>query len=243
MSIKQNKSTNPVLIELTKKGKSYSIDQTVTIKGITQKTCFLFLMIVSGFIYSFNTKINLSVVAPITFISSIVLIIAIIKNTDKAKYLAPIYGLINGALLGSLSLLLQSLYKGIISQAVLLTLIIFLITLGLYYFRIVKVTQRYKSVVIASTLGIGTYYIFSFFYRTFFHSVPFNITNSIPSIIFSVIVIAIASANLLLDFEVIEESVKNKVRKEYEWLASFGLITTLIWIYIESIQLIAKLRR
>ena len=117
----------------------------------------------------------------------------------------------------------------------------FLICLGLFKFNIVKVNQTFRNVVVASTLAIATYYLLSFIGGLIFDFQAFHHGNSLMSIGFSVFVIVIAALNLFLDFDMIQESAKNKLPKYMEWFGAMGLLITLVWLYVEFLRLLSKL--
>jgi uncharacterized YccA/Bax inhibitor family protein len=132
------------------------------------------------------------------------------------------------------------MYPGIVINAVGATLVTFLVCLGLYKFRIVKVTEQFKSVVIAATLAIATYYLISWIVSMFINYQPVHHGNSMMSIGISIFVIVIAALNLFLDFDQIEKGVEQRMPKFMEWYGAMGLMVTLVWLYIEFLRLLSK---
>jgi len=118
-----------------------------------------------------------------------------------------------------------------------------MVCFGLYKYEIVKVTERFKSVVIASTLAIATYYLISWLLSIFTSFQPVHHGNSMFSIGISAFVIVIAALNLFLDFDQIEKGVQQKMPKYMEWYGAMGLMITLVWLYIEFLRLLSKLNR
>ena len=139
----------------------------------------------------------------------------------------------------------NQIYDGIVTQAIVLTVGIFLSLLAAYKSRLIKVTENFKLGVVAATCGIGVLYVASLFMSIFgMGQMPImDITNSsLFSIGFSAFVVVIASLNLVLDFDFIEEAAEKGVPKYMEWRAALGLMVTLIWLYLEILRLLAKLQ-
>ena len=113
--------------------------------------------------------------------------------------------------------------------------------LGLFKAGVIKATEKFRSVVLISTLSIGAIYLIQFIASFFGRSIPQIFTASPMGIGFSVIVIFIAALNLILDFDFIERGSENMLHKDYEWYGAFGLMVTIVWLYIEMLRLIAKL--
>lgn len=155
--------------------------------------------------------------------------------------LAPGYALFEGLFIGGVSAIFEAKYPGIVIQAVGATFVTFVVCLGLYKFKIVQVTEQFKSVVVAATLAIATYYLISWLFSMFTSFVPVHHGNSLTSIGISVFVIVIAALNLFLDFDSIEKGVQQKMPKYMEWFGAMGLMITLVWLYIEFLRLLSKL--
>jgi len=159
-----------------------------------------------------------------------------------SPYTAPLYAGIQGLVLGAISAVYEIQYKGIVLQAVMLTGAVFVIMLGLYSKRIIKVDDRLRRGITAATLAVLVVYLLSFVMRLFGANIPFIHEASPLGILFSLVVVGIASANLLLDFDLIEKGVQNGAPKWMEWYAAFGLLVTLVWLYLELLRLLSKLR-
>ncbi len=159
-----------------------------------------------------------------------------------SPYTAPLYAAVEGLVLGAISAVYEVQYKGIVLQAILLTGAVFVIMLGLYSKRIVKVDDRLRRGITAATLAVLVVYAISFVMRLFGANIPFIHEASPLGILFSLVVVGIASANLLLDFDLIEKGVQNGAPKWMEWYAAFGLLVTLVWLYLELLRLLSKLR-
>jgi uncharacterized YccA/Bax inhibitor family protein len=160
-----------------------------------------------------------------------------------ARFTAPIYALAYGVAIGAISAVYNSWYDGIVTQAVFATLAIFAAMLFLYVTRIIKVTNRFVMIVAAATMGIFLMYMIAFVVQLFGGEVAFLTEPSPFGIALSVGIIIIASLNLAIDFAFIEKASAAQVPKYMEWYAAFGIVTTLIWIYLEVLRLLAMLNR
>lgn len=159
-----------------------------------------------------------------------------------AKFLAPVYAFCEGALLCGLSLMLESKFPGIAVQAITGTLLVFGVMLFLYRVGAIKATEKFRATVMSALITVMILYVISLVGGFFNFQIPF-ITGSGPmSIVFSGIVIVIAALCLIMDFDFIEKGSANLMPKDYEWYGAFGLMVTLVWLYIEILNLLSKLR-
>jgi uncharacterized YccA/Bax inhibitor family protein len=221
-------------------------NQEMTLAGTINKTLLLFLLLTASAIVVWWMTFNgLNPMLP-TIGGAIVGLILVLIASFKPQYspvLAPGYALFEGLFIGGVSAIFEVKYPGIVIQAVGATFVTFAVCLGLYKFKIVKVTEQFKSVVVAATLAIATYYLISWVFSMFTNFVPVHYGNSMMSIGISVFVIVIAALNLFLDFDRMEKGVEQKMPKFMEWFAAMGLIITLVWLYIEFLRLLSKLNR
>lgn len=162
-----------------------------------------------------------------------------------APLLAPIYALAEGFFLGVISRMYDTQYNGIVLQAVGATLAVFAVMLFLYTSRILKVTDRFKRIVVTATMGLMLFYMVSFVIGLFtgFSSISFFNSASPMGILFSVFAAGLAAMMLAVDFDLIEKGAKEGWPKGMEWYAAFGLLATLIWLYLEILRLLSKLQR
>tara|TARA_A100001011_G_C13862607_1_gene655614 strand:- start:33 stop:590 length:558 start_codon:yes stop_codon:yes gene_type:complete len=179
----------------------------------------------------------------IGIIGGLICAVITIFKKDLSPYTVPAYAALEGLALGAISFYFEQIYPGIAGQAVFLTFGIMTALLFAYKTKIIKVTENFKLGVFAATAGIGIVYLINFIMSFWGTGISvMNIQNSsIYSIGFSIFVIAIASMNLVLDFDFIEEAAESNVPKYMEWYAAFGLLVTLIWLYLEILRLLAKL--
>ena len=160
-----------------------------------------------------------------------------------ARFIAPIYAIAEGFFIGALSRMYETFYDGIVVQAVLATASVFMVMLVLYRTRIIKVTDKFRRVVIFATIGVMVLYLVSFVISLFGTTLPFlNGDNMALSIAFSVFVCGLAAMNLALDFDFIERATQSGMPKSYEWVAALGLVVTLVWLYLELLRLLSYLR-
>ena len=219
-------------------------NQDMTLSGTINKTLILFLVLsASAMVIWWMTFNGLNPLAPAIGGAIVGLILVVISafKPQYSPYLAPGYALFEGVFIGGVSAIFETRYPGIVIQAVGATFVTFAVCLGLYKFKIVQVTEQFKSVVVAATLAIATYYLISWLFSMFTSFVPVHYGNSMISIGISVFVIVIAALNLFLDFDRIEQGVQQKMPKYMEWFGAMGLMITLVWLYIEFLRLLSKL--
>jgi uncharacterized YccA/Bax inhibitor family protein len=170
----------------------------------------------------------------------VVAIITVFKR-QWAGITGPIYAVLEGLFLGGISAFFEAQYPGIVVQAVSLTFAILFVLLFAYKTRIIKPTENFKLGVFAATGGVMMLYLVSFILNLFGVPVGYLHDNSLLSIGISVVIVIIASLNLVLDFDFIEQGAASSAPKYMEWYAAFGLMVTLIWLYIEILRLLSKI--
>lgn len=175
-------------------------------------------------------------------IAALVLGLVIAFKPKLAPALSPIYSLGYGVFLGAISKAFEVQFEGIVLQAVGATLGVALVMLFLYATRVVRVTNKFRSVIIGATLGIMAFYLVGLVVSLFGGDIPLVNSNSGWGILFSVVVAGVAALNLLLDFDFIERASAAGAPKYMEWYAGFGVTVTIIWLYLEILRLLAKLR-
>lgn len=243
------KSGNPTLSEkYFRKHLQADSTEVMTERGTIKKFGFLFLMVLAGAAFAWNAFYQGKNVLPWMIgaaIVGLVLVLIISFRPKTSPYLAPAYGLAEGVFVGGLSAFLNYQFAatapGIILQAVGLTFGVVIAMFLLYNFRIIKVTERFKSIVIVATVGIGVFYLLAFILRFFGIEMPLIYDTGIWGIGFSLLIVGIAAMNLLLDFDMIEQGANMGAPKYMEWYGAFGLLVTIIWLYIEILRLLAKI--
>lgn len=247
------KSGNPTLTEKMF-DKSYEMAAgnmgTMTVRGSINKFGFMMLMLIAGAAYNWNLYEQLKQNTMMTLmwvgiIGGLISALAITFKPNWAPFLAPLYALLEGLFIGAISAIMNAAfaesYPGLIMQAVGLTFGVALAMFLLYNFRVINATERFKSIVFTATLGIGIFYLITMVLRLFGVNVSFMYDSSLLSIGISLFVVAIAALNLIMDFDMIEQGAERGAPKFMEWYGAFGLMVTIVWLYIEMLKLLSKL--
>ncbi len=221
----------------------------MTLSGTVNKTGILLLCAAATAAWTWNQFMqtrDLSVAGPAVMVGAlggfVVAMVTVFKK-EWSPVTSPIYALLEGLVLGGLSALFELRYPGIAMEAVGLTFGTLFVMLFLYKSGLIKVTQKFRMGVVAATGGIMVFYLLtwllSMFHITMFSSV---FGSGLIGIGFSLFVVAIASLNLVLDFDFVEQGVAYGAPKYMEWYAAFGIMVTLVWLYLEMLRLLSKLR-
>jgi uncharacterized YccA/Bax inhibitor family protein len=223
-------------------------ENAMSIQGTVNKTLILLLLVVlasswtwSRFTQSGNPAAVMSWVVIGALGGFVVALVTVFKK-EWAAVTAPLYAVLEGLFLGGISAVFEAQYPGIVLQAVALTFGTLLCLLLAYKSGVIRVTERFKLGVVAATGGIMVVYVVSMILGFFHVSVPFIFGNGAFGIAFSVFVVIVAALNLVLDFDFIESGANSGAPKFMEWYAAFGLMVTLIWLYLEILRLLTKLR-
>jgi uncharacterized YccA/Bax inhibitor family protein len=242
------RTSNPALNERAFKGQ-VAIGEAMTLQGTVNKTGFLLLCVVATAAWTWGLSHSNQPEAALPWMIGgllggfVVALVTIFKKT-WSPFTAPIYALLEGLALGGISALLELRYPGIAIQAVGLTFGTLFVMLLAYKTGVIRATERFKVGVIAATGGIMVFYLIGMVLRVFFHfQVPVIYGGGMWGILFSLFVVVIAALNLVLDFDMIETGVNGGAPKYMEWYGAFGLMVTLIWLYLEILRLLAKARR
>jgi uncharacterized YccA/Bax inhibitor family protein len=222
--------------------------EAMTLEGTANKAGLLLLLILltSGWTWSlfFRTG-NPAAVMPYLWgglIGGLVVALVTVFKKHLAMYTSPAYALLQGLFIGSLSAIFEARYPGIVLHAVALTFGTLLAMLTIYRARLIPVTQNFKMGIAAATGGIMLLYLATLALGFFGVRVPYIHESGLIGIGFSVFVVTLAALNLILDFDLIENGVRAGAPKYMEWYGAFALMVTLIWLYIEILRLLAKLR-
>ena len=221
-----------------------SSSQVMTLEGAVNKTILCLGLLITSGIYSFkNYEYWMGLLWPLVILGFIVALITIFKKT-WSPVTAPIYAVVEGLALGAISMGFEKMFSGIAFQAIYLTCGIFLTLLFLYKFKIIQASENFKLGLVAATGGIFLVYLISFIMGFFGVNIPIMnpLNSSLMSIGFSLFVVIIAALNLVLDFDFIEAGAENGAPKYMEWYSAFGLMVTLVWLYLEILKLLSKLR-
>lgn len=246
-----SKSSNPALKENIFRREYSMTSDVMTINGTVNKTALSLLIVIAAALFTWNKFFNavtpeagISAVAPwlaIGGIGGFITALVTIFRPRSAGITVPIYAVLEGLLLGGLSAIFEARYGGIVIRAVALTLAVFAVMLFLYRSGTIRVTRGFMLGVVAATGGIALVYLVSFIAGLFGAEMGFLHGNSNLSIGFSLVVVAVAALNLVLDFSFIERASESGAPKHMEWYGAFGLLVTLVWLYLELLRLLSKL--
>ena len=238
-------SNNPIL---TRVEIQHDYSQPMTIQGAIQKATLLTVISavvgVSFFFYVFMTA-NLSLAytgAMVGAIGGLILALIATFKPNTARTLAIPYALFEGAFLGGISVVFQLKYPGVPLQALLATFVATFVMFCLYKYRIVRATEKFNSVVMSASIAIAIVFVVQFVMRMAFgSSIPFLFETSPLGIGFAAFVAVIASLNLILDFDLIENGAAQGAPKAMEWLSAIALLATLVWMYYSFLRLLGML--
>ena len=246
------KSSNPTLTEnkfkTTVLDSVYNVD-AMTLKGTLNKFGFLVLIVIASSFYSWKEFAEGGNVMPMMWVGILGgLGVAVLLSFKKewSQYLAPVYAFLQGLFIGSISAMFSAAFAekapNLIMNAVGLTLAVSVAMYLLYSFRIIKATEKFKSIVISATVGIMIFYVIVLVLRMFgIQGMNFLHEGSMIGIGFSLFVVAIAALNLIIDFDMIERGSEMGAPKYMEWYGAFGLLVTIVWLYIEMLRLLSKI--
>ncbi len=236
---------NPILNDKFVEQERVLQGEPMTINGTIQITAFLGIILIAAaaFVWSRFTLGYTDIAMMLTSVGGIAaFIIGLIVAFTRIKYLIPIYAAAEGLLLGGVSSMFEASYPGIVAQAVAGTFAALFSMLILYRANLIRCTDKFRSVIFTATASIAVIYIVNFIGSFFHFAVPFINTSSVIGIGFSVVVVVVASLNLIVDFDFIERGARNFLPKDMEWYGAFGLMVTLVWLYLEILKLLAKLQ-
>tara|TARA_B100000902_G_scaffold389856_1_gene437734 strand:+ start:5722 stop:6453 length:732 start_codon:yes stop_codon:yes gene_type:complete len=237
------RSGNPTLGKKTFQNVTSNNNGVMTLDGAVNKTAISLCILLLSAWYTYTTQ-NISYIS-IGFIGGFVVALITIFKKEWSPITVPVYAVLEGLALGGISAIYAHEYTGIVQQAVLLTFGIFFALLFAYKTKIIKPTENFKLGIFAATGGIAIVYLVSFLMSIFGSGNGLAImdpsNSSTISIGFSLFVVVIASLNLVMDFDFIEEASEMGVPKYMEWYSAFGLLVTLVWLYLEILRLLSKL--
>ncbi len=224
--------------------------EPMTLSGTINKSFLLLIALMLAALWPWSQYLssgNVAVIGPALgfgAIGGLVLALIISFKPTTAPYLAVPYALLEGLAIGGLSAMLESRYPGIAIQAVGLTFGVFAVMLVAYRTGLIRATERFRAVVLAATGGIALVYVVTIVLSFFHVQTPvFSLTDSSPlSIGISLVIVGVAALNLILDFDIIETGVARGAPRYMEWYCGFGLLVTLVWLYMEILRLLAKMR-
>lgn len=228
-----------------------NIQGTMTVRGTMNKFGFMLLMLLGAAMYSWNVydSGNPSLLKTLWYVGmfgAFGIGILLTFKPNLSTYLAPVFAALEGLFVGGLSAVINDAFKekfpGLVITAVGLTIGVALAMFLLYNFRVIKPTQRFKSIISSAMLGIAVFYLIRFVLSFFGVNMPFMDfgNSSMLGIGISLFVVAISALHLILDFERIEQGAEQNAPKFMEWYCGMGLIITLVWLYIELLRLLSR---
>lgn len=249
----RRKSTNPLFRSVGREasreeklstlevGLEAADERAMSVTGAINKTLLLTLLLLVTAAYGYANP------SPLVMwggaIGGLALVLVASFKPTTAPWAAPAYALCEGLFVGAISAIYAYQYDGIVLQAVSLTVAVLLAMLFLYQSGLIKVTQRFRSGVIMATGGVLLVYLASFALSFFGIQVPFLHESSLMGIGISCVILAIASLNLLLDFDNFERGAEQGLPARFEWVFAMGLIVTVVWVYVELLRLLSLLNR
>lgn len=241
------KSSNPILRDSVFEQTRSLTEVPMSVSGTVMKLLILsfFMMLSAGAVYYRFSVMQLDVVNMLMWAGLIVGFILSLIISFKPKtstYLAPVYAFAEGALLSAISCYAEVQFPGIVIQAVSITMITVFSMALLYKSGIIKATEKFRAVILTATLAIGVFYLISMGLMFFRVNIPYFSSNSSLSIAINVAIAIIAALNLIIDFDNIEKAASALLPKYFEWYCAFGLLVTIVWLYIEILRILSKLR-
>jgi len=224
-------------------------EERMTLQGSINKSFLLLVVLLAGAFWPWSQYLSTgdaSVVGTPLLVGALggfVLAMIISFKANLAPVLSVPYAALEGLALGSISALLERRYPGIAIQAVGLTFAVFAVMLVAYKLNIIRATERFRSIVIGATGAIALVYIVSMVLGLFHVAVPLLNSSSPLGVIVSLVIVGVAALNLILDFDFIESGAAQGAPRYMEWYAAFGLLVTMVWLYLEILRLLSKMRR
>ena len=222
--------------------------EVMTERGTLNKFGLLILLVLGTASFTWKAAGEGKNIVPWVIASAIgglIIVLILAFKPMWAFFLAPIYALVEGVFVGGISAYYNDAFSkvapNIIMQAVGITFGVVMAMFALYRFRIIRATEKFKAIVFTATAGIALFYLLSFVLRFFNIQMPLIHESTTMGIIFSLVVVCVAALNLVLDFDMIERGAAIGAPKYMEWYGAFGLLVTIIWLYIEILRLLSKL--
>jgi len=237
--------SNPILNNMSEQTRVLDAEP-MTVNGSINKTFVLLAFLVLAACYTWGLALTgfTDKAQMLTWggaIVGFVLAMVIIFSRKALHILTPIYAIAEGFFIGGISAVYAAQYAGIVVQAVIATFATLAAMLLLFKTNLIQCTDKFRSVIFTATLSVGVIYLIQIIASLFGRGIPQIFTSSGIGIVFSVVVVLIAAFNLIIDFDFIERGSENLLPKTYEWYGAFGLMVSLVWLYLEILRLLAKL--
>lgn len=221
----------------------------MTIEGTIHRTALLLALVLAPALWLwstyYGTGADMASLSPYLWggaIAGFVVAIVTVFKQEWSPYTAPLYAVCEGLFLGGISLFFELQFPGIVLQAVALTFGTLAVLLAIYRTGLIEVTDNFRMGVFAATGAIALIYVVGWIMSFFGSGIPYIHDNGLIGIGFSLVVVGVAALNLVLDFDFIERGAQRGAPKYMEWYAAFGLLVTLVWLYLEILRLLSKLQ-
>ena len=239
------RSGNPTLRDETFRGLPRALGETMTLQGTVNKTGISLLILLAAASFTWQQVTRSEPVSPLLWLGlfgGLVVALVTCFKPAWAPVTTPLYAALEGLFLGGVSGLYELRYPGIVMNAVGLTFGCLAALLAAYSSGLIRPSENFKLGIVAATGGVAILYAVSMVLGFFGKSIPFIHGSGTIGIAFSVFVVALAAMNLVLDFDFIEEGARRGAPKYMEWYGAFGLLVTLVWLYLEILRLLSKLQ-
>ncbi len=241
------KSSNPILNDNVLENTYALTDKPMTVAGTMNKLLVLALIMIVGaaaVFYQFSLShfdfVNMIMIAGVV-VGFVTALIICFKNS-LTPYLAPVYAFSQGAVLSGISCFFEKSFPGIVIQAISMTFIVVFSMALIYRLGLIKATEKFKSIILVATLAVFIFYLISFVLSFFSVNIGYFTQNNTVTIAINVVIAIIAALNLIIDFDFIDKGVQTPLPSLYEWYGAFGLLVTILWLYIEILRLLSRLR-
>lgn len=216
--------------------------ETMTLAGTVRRCWMLIALTIGSALGAVGLGLSQALVLPAALVAFVLVLVSLFRP-HLARFTAPLYAVLEGVVVGLISQWYARAYGGdIVLYSVGVTVCVFLAMLMLYATKLIKPTENFKLGVFAATAGIALYYLAAVIGSFVGFQMPLIASNSLFGVGFSLLVVAIAAANLVIDFDFIEKGAASGAPRHMEWFAAQGLLVTLVWLYLEILRLLAKLR-
>jgi uncharacterized YccA/Bax inhibitor family protein len=221
-----------------------SCNEVMSVSGAINKSLILWIILAGSAFYSWtHPGVTIPLLLPISIGAFVLAFVSMFKKT-AAPFLSPLYALCEGLVFGAVSLYFEKSYPGIVVNVIFSTICVLFCMLASYKAGIFKASSRFQKIVIFSTLAIAFVYIVDLFLNVFgAEKLPYIHDSSTFGIIISIAVVAVASFNLIFDFDLIEKGARDGAPKYMEWYSALSLMITLVWLYFEILKLLSKFNR
>lgn len=245
------RASNPVLSRLAEAARdtlsSTARGDVMTRAGTAGKAAVLLALCVfsASFTWTQVAAGNTAILMPALLVGGLggfIMAMVVSFKPNTAPITAPIYAVLEGLVLGAISAMYNVRYAGIPGQAVLLTFAVALGVFALYRLNILKATAGFRRMIVGATIGIAVFYLVNMVLSLFNVNLGYTMSSSPIAIGINLVIAGVAAMNLVLNFDDIDQAVRMGAPKKMEWYGAFGLMVTLVWLYLELLRLLARLQ-